>query len=304
MAQAERKMRFKYQAPHGTSCLVEADEEPPHDANAEATDVVLTVAALLNAHPVDEIHYMRKLVIDGSTVRFPEDRPDRSRWTPGRQWKEDNRSGQFCLEEDAARKVEVKGGEVTYRLDRLGIPLIEVATGPDIRTPEEVKEVALRLGSIMRATRRVKRGIGTIREDLNVSIPGGSRVEIKGVQDLRMLPLFVEKEIERQRSLLIIKEILRERGVRPAEVEIHDLTEALSSCGSKVISSAIKKGGKVLGARLVGFAGLMKSHDSKLRLGAEMAQYARTCGVAGIFHSDELPAYGIEKEEVERTRIC
>ncbi len=162
--------------------------------------------------------------------------------------------------------------------------------------------MALRLGSIMRATRRVKRGIGTIREDLNVSIPGGSRVEIKGVQDLRMLPLFVEKEIERQRSLLIIKEILRERGVRPAEVEIHDLTEALSSCGSKVISSAIKKGGKVLGARLVGFAGLMKSHDSKLRLGAEMAQYARTCGVAGIFHSDELPAYGIEKEEVERTR--
>ncbi len=68
MAQAERKMRFKYQAPHGTSCLVEADEEPPHDANAEATDVVLTVAALLNAHPVDEIHYMRKLVIDGSNT--------------------------------------------------------------------------------------------------------------------------------------------------------------------------------------------------------------------------------------------
>ena len=95
----------------------------------------------------------------------------------------------ICLEEDAARKVETKAGEVTYRLDRLGIPLIEIATGPDMHTPEEVREVAARLGSMLRATKKVKRGLGTIREDLNISIPGGARVEIKGVQELRLLPI-------------------------------------------------------------------------------------------------------------------
>ena len=209
----------------------------------------------------------------------------------------------ICLEEDAARKVETKAGEVTYRLDRLGIPLIEVATGPELHTPEEVKEAAQRLGSMMRATRKVKRGIGTIREDVNISIPGGARVEIKGVQELRLLPLYVEKEVERQRSLLKIREMLKERGVSKVAAEIRDHTSLFAACPSKVISGAIKKGGKVLGAPLPGFAGVLRSPDAKLRLGAEMAQYARTKGVAGIFHSDELPNYGIEQSYIDQLRV-
>ncbi len=96
----------------------------------------------------------------------------------------------ICLEEDAARKVDAADGEVTYRLDRLGIPLIEVATGPDMRTPEEVMEVALRIGTLLRATKRVKRGIGTIREDSSYRY-GRPRIEINGVQELR-LSLYVE----------------------------------------------------------------------------------------------------------------
>jgi glutamyl-tRNA(Gln) amidotransferase subunit E len=209
----------------------------------------------------------------------------------------------FCLEEDAARKVDTKAGEITYRLDRLGIPLIEVATGPELHTPEEVKEAALRLGSMMRATRKVKRGIGTIREDVNISIPGGARVEIKGVQELRLLPLYVEKEVERQRSLLRIRDMLKERGVSRSAVEVKDHTNLFAACPSKVISGAIKKGGKVLGAPLPGFSGVMRSPDAKLRLGAEMAQYARTKGVAGIFHSDELPNYGIDQGYVDQVRV-
>ncbi len=302
LAQAERKMRFRYQAPPSASCLVEADEEPPHDASPEAVDVVLTVAALLGARPVDEIHFMRKLVIDGSNTSgfqrtamvamggFLE--------VNGRRITVDT----FCLEEDAARKVETNGSEVTYRLDRLGIPLIEIATAPDMHSPEEVKEVAQRIGSIMRATRRVKRGIGTIREDVNISIPGGARVEIKGVQELRMLPVYVEKEMERQRSLLAIRDLLRERNVAPAAVETADLTSTFDGCTSKVITGALKSGGKVLAATLPGFAGVLRSGDGKLRLGAEMAQRARTRGVKGIFHSDELPAYGIEQQYVDAVR--
>lgn len=302
LVQAEKKLRFRYQAPPGSSCLVDADEEPPHAANADAMDIVLTFAAMLDARPVDEVHFMRKLVVDGSNTtgfqRTAMIAMDGKLEVNGRMISVPT----FCLEEDAARKVDAKAGEVTYRLDRLGIPLIEVATGPELHTPEEVKEAAQRLGSMMRATRRVKRGIGTIREDVNISIPGGARVEIKGVQELRLLPLYVEKEVERQRSLLRIRDILKERDVTRKDAEIRDLSELFASCPSKVIAGALKKGGKALGAALPGFAGLLRSPDAKLRLGAEMAQYARTKGVAGIFHSDELPAYGIDQGYVDKLR--
>ncbi|NLK25766.1 MAG: Glu-tRNA(Gln) amidotransferase subunit GatE [Euryarchaeota archaeon] len=302
LAQAERGLRFRYQSPASASCLVDADEEPPHRANPEAIEVILTVAALLDAKPIDEVHFMRKLVIDGSnTTGFQRTAMvalDGSLEVNGRRISIPT----FCLEEDAARKVETNGSEITYRLDRLGIPLIEIATGPDMRSPEEVKEVAQRLGSIMRATRKVKRGIGTIREDVNISIPGGARVEIKGVQELRLLPTYVEKEMERQKSLLAIRDILLSRGVHPAEERIEDLTELFSTCPSKIMAKAIKKGGRVFGVRLPGFAGVLRSADARLRLGAEMAQRARARGVAGIFHSDELPAYGIDQEYVDKVR--
>ena len=210
----------------------------------------------------------------------------------------------ICLEEDAARKVETKASEVTYRLDRLGIPLIEIATGPDMHDAEKVREVAQRLGSILRATKKVKRGLGTIREDLNISIPGGARVEIKGVQDLKLLPTYVEKEVERQRSLLRIQgHAPRERRTQVSG-EVVDYTAVFVSSKSKVITSALGKSGKVLGIRLPGFVGVMKSADGKLRLGAEMAQHARTRGVMGIFHSDELPGYGITPETVNDLRAA
>lgn len=302
LAEAEKKLRFRYQAPHGFSCLVESDEEPPHASNEFACDVALTVSALLNAEVVDEIHFMRKIVIDGSnTTGF-----QRTALVAMNGSLEVNGKRisipTVCLEEDAARKLEAGKGEVAYKLDRLGIPLIEVATGPELHSPEEVRVVAETLGSIMRATRKVKRGIGTIREDINISIPGGARVEIKGVQDLRMLPVYVRNEMERQRGLLEVCDILRGRGAAPVEMDIQDVTEILSGSKSKVISSSLKSGGKVLAVALPGFEGVLRSDDGRLRLGAEMAQRAMTKGVKGIFHSDELPAYGITEEEVSRLR--
>ena len=241
LVQAEKKMRFRYQAPRCSSCLVEADEEPPHQANPESIDIVLTVAALLNAKPVDEIHFMRKIVIDGSnTSGFQRT----AMVAMGGHIEVNGRNitiPTFCLEEDAARKVDSTAGEITYRLDRLGIPLIEVATGPDMRSAEEVKEVALRIGSIMRATHHVKRGLGTIREDVNISIPGGARVEIKGAQDLRLLPTYVEREMERQRSLLKIRDILKDRGAKPVDPSIKDYSEMFSTCTSKGDSRRFEK---------------------------------------------------------------
>jgi glutamyl-tRNA(Gln) amidotransferase subunit E len=302
LAQAERRMHFTYQAPHGVSCLVEADEEPPHDADEEAMQASLIVSAMLNCRVMDEVHFMRKIVIDGSNTsgfqRTALVAADGHLDVNGR------RIGilSLCLEEDAARKVETKDREVTYRLDRLGIPLIEIATAPDMHDPEEVKEVAQRLGSILRSTRKVKRGLGTIREDLNISVPDGARVEIKGAQDLSLLPTYVRNEMERQCSLIEIRRMLKERGVVPVPVTAKDISSLLKDSRSKVIHSALSKGGKVFCSALPGFAGVMRSADSKLRLGAEMAQYARSRGVAGIFHSDELPAYGITAEEVAAIR--
>jgi glutamyl-tRNA(Gln) amidotransferase subunit E len=208
----------------------------------------------------------------------------------------------ICLEEDACRKVETTDAEITYRLDRLGIPLIEVATGPDMHDPEEVMEVALRIGTLLRATKRVKRGIGTIREDLNISVPGGARIEIKGVQELRLLPLYVQNEMNRQNMLIRIKGILNDRGTKDAAFEPVDVTDIFKDCESKVIKGALNDKGKVIAVRLPGFKGVMNGDSGKLRLGAEMAQRARTKGVKGIFHSDELPNYGIEQSYVDKLR--
>ena len=302
LEEAERKLHFRYQSV-GCSCLVEADEEPPHDANKLAIEASLEMSLLLAATPVDEIHFMRKIVIDGSnTCGFQRTALIA---TGGHMDVAGRRItiSSICLEEDAARKMSEEGSEVTYRLDRLGIPLIEIATGPDITTPEEARQVATRLGALLRATRKVRRGIGTIREDLNISIPGGARVEIKGAQDLKLLPVYVEMEVRRQLALLEVKDLLRRRGAVKALHDVTDVTGLLDKSGCRVVSQAVKSDGVVLAVKLPKFAGtLARAEDGVTRLGAELAAHARVAGVKGLFHSDELPAYGITEAEVDAVR--
>lgn len=298
LAQYKRQMIFRYQCCE-SSCLVELDEEAPHEVDKDAMDTALTFSTMLNADIIDEIHTMRKIVVDGSnTGGFQRT----SLISTGGEVEVNGRKISIlsvCLEEDAARKIETKGNEVTYRTDRLGFPLIEVATGPDMRTPEEVMEVAMRLGSLMRATKMVKRGLGTIREDINISIPGGARTEIKGAQDLKLIPDYVRNEVNRQRMLLKIRDILNERCVKAVPVKTVNVTEIFKDCPSKIISGALKGKGAVLAVKLPGFAGVLNGESGTLRLGSEMAQRAITRGVKGIFHSDELPNYGIEQEYVD-----
>ncbi len=294
--EARRHFMFVYEATENT-CLVEADEEPPHHPNEEALDIALEVSLLLGAKPVREVDFMRKLVIDGSnTSGF-----QRSALVAMDGFIQVNgkRIGvpTVLLEEDAARRIGESKEEVAYRLDRLGIPLVEVSTTPDIETPEEAREVALAIGSLLRATRKVLRGIGTIREDVNISIRGGARIEVKGVQELRLIETFVEKEAERQLMLIDVAKELQRRG--PGTITEHgvDLTHLFSGSQSKVVQSALKRGGKVLAWALPNFAGLLKG-----KLGPELAAHARVAGVGGIFHSDELPAYGVTQAEVDAVR--
>ena len=299
LVQFQKDVGFRYQCCEGCTCLADLDEEPPHSVNMDAMDTTLMFSLMLNARMIDEVHFMRKIAIDGSNTTGYQRTALIS--TDGSIEVKGKKIGisSVCLEEDSARKVEATGNEVLWRLDRLGIPLIEVATAPDMETPEEVMEVALRLGSILRATKRVKRGIGTIREDVNISIPGGARVEIKGAQELRLLPDYVRNEMERQKMLIRVKGILNGRDAKPVEFLPADVTEMFSKSGSKVIKGALDDKGKVIAVKLPGFSGVLNGDGGKLRLGSEMAQYARTRGVKGIFHSDELPDYGIEKEYVD-----
>ena len=155
----------------------------------------------------------------------------------------------------------------------------------------------------MRATGKVKRGLGTIRQDLNISIPNGAIIEIKGVQELELLPLVVEYEVQRQLTLTKISEELRESRVKEEEIEEEflDVTEVFKQTQCQVIRKALNRNQRVFAVKLPKFKGFLKRKlVPNFRLGTEMAHRARFWGrVGGIFHTDELPAYGITAEEVE-----
>jgi len=302
----KKGVRILYEADNETSCLVEMDEEPPHPLNPEALEVALTVALMMNAKPVDEIHVMRKTVIDGSnTTGFQRTcvvALNGSIEVEGKAVPIEH----ISLEEDAARKTGAEGFEIRYRIDRLGIPLIEVTTGPVIQSPREAQRVALAIGRILRATKKVRRGIGTIRQDLNISIRDGALIEIKGVQELELISKVVEYEAKRQLGLLEIRDELEKRGVTEDEIrgEFYDATDIFKETKCRVLRKAINQGKRVLAVKLPRFSGLLGREIAPgMRLGREMADRARFWGrVGGIFHTDELPAYGVTEGEVDRLK--
>lgn len=302
----QKGVKILYEATATTSCLVEMDEEPPHPLNLEAVEIALTSALMMNAKPVDEIHVMRKTVIDGSNTTGFQRTCVIALNGEVKVGKKIVPVQHVSLEEDAARKMGQEGNVIRYRIDRLGIPLIEVATAPVINSPREAKEVALAIGRILRATEKVKRGLGTIRQDLNISIPNCALIEIKGVQELESISVVVEYEVQRQLNLLKISEELRESGVKEEHVreEFFDVTDVFKQTKCKVLRKALDKNQQVLAVKLPEFKGFLKRELMPgFRLGTEMADRVRFWGrVGGIFHTDELPAYGITAEEVEKLR--
>ncbi|HLE07885.1 MAG TPA: Glu-tRNA(Gln) amidotransferase subunit GatE [archaeon] len=197
-----RDKTFRYQIFRDTTCLVEIDEEPPHELNPEALEICLQVAKLLRAEIPEEIHVMRKTVIDGSnTAGF-----QRTALVGTNGILETSlgpvRIENISVEEESAGIVEKGEGFSVFRLDRLGIPLVEIGTAADIKSPEHAAEVAEKLGALVRSTGKSQRGLGSIRQDVNVSISGGARVEIKGFQALEEISKIIHGEIERQRSIV------------------------------------------------------------------------------------------------------
>ena len=300
--ESQRNLQFVYEAYDHHTCLVEADEEPPSPLNQEAVDISIILASLMNMKVVDEFHTMRKQVIDGSNTSgfqrtgilatdgyVETEYGDVTIETLGR-------------EEDAARRIGEQDGNIVFRLDSLGIPLAEITTSPDMHHPLQVKAVAYQLGQILRST-SVKRGLGTIRQDLNISIKEGSRIEVKGVQDLDLMPTIVENEVQRQLNLIDISKQLQERGAC-VEEEIIDVTKYLENTESKVIQNSLaKENSCILAIKLRKFNGLIgREIQPGKRLGTEYSEHGKIMGVSGLFHTDELPAYGIVQEEVDTLR--
>ena len=297
----ETKIQKKYiYKAYDSTCLVENDEEPPGKLNMDALDIALTISKMLHMHPVDELHSMRKIVVDGSnTAGFQRTAlvaTDGYIDAGGRVG-----ISVICLEEEAAQKIEDTESSVIYSLDRLGIPLVEICTAPDIKTPEQAREVAAYIGMLLRSTGRVKRGLGTIRQDVNISITGGARVEIKGVQELDLLPLILEQEVQRQVNLIDIKDELKERGAA-VDGTITDVTDLFKNTDSTILKRALDSGA-ILAVKLKGFAGIVgKEIQSGRRLGTEFSDRAKKSGVGGIFHTDELPNYGVTSDEVNELK--
>ena len=265
----KRDRKFVYYT-YDTTCLVENDEEPPAPVNAEALDLCLTIAKMFSMSQVPQLHTMRKLVIDGSNtsgfqrtalVAFNGTIPQTV--LPG-----GGEIETICLEEEAAQRVN----DDIFSLDRLGIPLVEITTSPCMHTPEEVQKAAEYIGMVLRSTGKVKRGIGTIRQDVNISIAGGARVEIKGVQELDLIAEVVRREVTRQKNLLMIRDELKKRGAVVDEGRITDVTALFKDTKSAIL----KKAKKIDAITLPGFAGLVgREIQPDRRLGSEISDYAK-----------------------------
>ena len=288
---------------YDTTCLVEEDDEPPGRVDGEAMDVAVQIARLLGARVVDRVEVMRKIVIDGSntsgfqrTMLLAQDGEiETDEGTIGIE--------DLMLEEESARRVAETDEGVRYSLDRLGIPLVEIGTAPDIRTPAQAQAAAERIGTLLRSTGAVRRGLGTIRQDVNVSIERGARVEIKGVQALDQIAEIVEYEADRQLALADIADELQERDASVGEPS--EVTDVFSETDSGVIESAIDAGGEVWAVRLAEFDGLVgREIAPDRRLGTELSDHAKRSGAGGVFHTDELPAYGVTAGEVESLRAA
>ena len=303
--ESTKSKTIMYYANNESSCLVEQDEEPPHELDNDARKIALIISSALKSNIFSEIYPMRKTVIDGSN-------------TTGFQRTMLISQGGFfntgetkigiqsiCLEEDAAKNLGDEGSVRKFGLERLGIPLVEIATEPFEVELTEIKKIALSLGRILRSTKKVKRGLGSIRQDVNVSIKdgGGVVIEVKGVQQLDQLEKVVEYEAKRQHGLLKISKKIQEKNWIYDKEDSKDITELFSKCKSKIIQTALKKNQKIMAITFRNMAKMFGySPYEGIRLGKEIAELVRFFGIGGVFHSDELPNYGVEEIDLEKLK--
>ena len=307
LTEYEKDMAIIYEGYNDVICTYEMDETPPFDCNDEARNIAIQIALLLNSDIIEEMHVCRKNYLDGSV-------PGGFQRTMiiGKDGYVELENGKrigvdfLSLEEDAARKIKTESKTNFFRLDRLGIPLVEITTKPDINHPDECREAAERLGLLLWST-KVKKVLGSIRQDVNVSIKEGTRIEIKGVQKLDIIPILINNEISRQIKLVEIKKELVKRNLKVDDVPAKpmDLTASLSKTKSTFIANGIKSGKKIYGLNFKGFKGIFgKELMEDYRFGTEVSSKVKSIsGLKGIIHSDEdLKKYKLSNEDIKRIK--
>jgi len=301
------KKNVIYQLYDDTVCTYEMDDTPPFRLNQQALDIALEVSLLLNCSIVDEIHISRKQYLDGSIPTGFQRTGiiGIEGWIPYKNRK--IRIIQLGLEEDACREISDVGHKIIFKTDRLSIPLVEVVTYPDILTPAEAGEVANLIGRLLRSTGKVRRGLGSVRQDVNVSIDGGTRVELKGVPKLQYIAKAVANEARRQKALLDIHDELRLRGIteRNFRSEYQDVTSIFKNSGCERFKEVIKNKGKIYGIVLRVFAGIFdKPTQPGKTFGDEIAGRVRVIAcqdvMPNIVYSNHFEEFSLSSEEINR----
>jgi len=299
-----RDRTFFYQVFHNESCEIEADESPPLEINLEALEVALKIALMLNCTIPDELQIMRKSITDGSNTSAFQ-RTIVVGLDGYLKYKGKKVVITYInLEEDAAAIVGEENGNVTYRLTRLGVPLIEIGTGLlEGFTPDEIQDIAFNIGMLLRSTGKVKRGIGTIRQDVNVSIRAGGRTELKGMQDLWTMSKAIQNEMTRQLTMSEIRSEFMRKGIKKISEEFVDVNSLISNTHSKILRQMLDSGATVFAIKLPEFAGFLKReiYPGKT-LGKDLAEYVAAFDVKGILHSDEDLAKYAAVEDFHRIR--
>jgi len=301
------KKNVIYQLYDDTVCTYEMDDTPPFRLNQQALDIALEITLLLNCSVVDEIHISRKQYLDGSIPTGFQRTGiiGIEGWVPYKNRK----IGiiQLGLEEDACREISDVGHKIIFKTDRLSIPLVEVVTYPDIKTPAEAGEVANLIGRLLRSTGKVRRGMGSIRQDVNVSIDGGTRVELKGVPKLQYIAKAVANEARRQKALLDIRDELRLRGITKEtfQSECKDVTSIFKNSGCERFKEVIKNKDKIYGIVLRIFAGMFdKPTQPGETLGDEVAGRVRVIAcldvMPNIVYSNHFEEFSLSSEEISR----
>ncbi|OYT28761.1 Glu-tRNA(Gln) amidotransferase GatDE subunit E [Thermoplasmatales archaeon ex4572_165] len=301
------KKNVIYQLYNDTVCTYEMDDTPPFRINQQALDISLEIALLHNCSIVDELHISRKQYLDGSIPTGFQRTGiiGIEGWIPYKNRK----IGiiQLGLEEDSCREINDVGHKIIFKTDRLSIPLVEVVTYPEIQTPNEAGEVANLIGRVLRSTGKVRRGLGSIRQDVNVSIDGGTRIELKGVSKLQYIAKAVAIEARRQKALLDIRDELRLRGVTKDtfQSEYQDVTSIIKNSTCKRFKEVIKNNGKIYGIILRVFGGILDEPTQPGKtFGDEIAGRVRVIAcqdvMPNIVNNNHFEEFGLSSDEIKR----
>jgi glutamyl-tRNA(Gln) amidotransferase subunit E len=292
-------------------CTYEMDDTPPFPINQDALEIGIELALLCGCSIVDELHIARKQYLDGS-IPTGFQRTGIIGINGGIPF-EGKRIGisHFSIEEDACREVTDEGHFIRFRTDRLGMPLIEVVTEACFKSPEEAARGVRHIGRLLRASRGTRRGIGATRQDVNVSIEGGSRVEIKGVPRYQLIPALTRIEALRQKALLDIRAELARRKITAENLKSYelDITDEFRGTRSPILLDEISKGHRIRGIRIEGIKGILNTPTQPGRMfSSEIAGRVRVIacldGIPNIYHTDNYPEYPRNHIDMRAIRLA